>query len=109
MRRWLLAVFVLQLLWNMAGFAVVGHGHEREAGERLSVAMSVADVKATDGKGLVDLAHGLMDELPDLPETLLRRAPPKAIQAAAPGDSPRVSRGLPPPLPDALFRPPPRG
>lgn len=108
MRRWLLAVFVFQLFWSMAGFAIVGHAHEREPGGRPSVAVSLADVKATDGKGLVDLAHGLMDELPDLPDSLLRRSPPRALALKASADGRPLPHGLPPPLPVALYRPPPR-
>jgi len=106
MRRWLLAVFVLQLFWNMAGFAVMGHLHEREPADRLSVSVSVADVQATKGKGLVDQAHGLLDELPDLPDSLLDGAPSEAARNLAPAHIAWVQTGSPAPLPEALLRPP---
>lgn len=106
MRRWLLAVFVLQLFWNMAGFAVVGHLHEREPTDRPSVSVSVADVQATHGKGLIDQAHGLLDELPDLPDSLLYEAPSDATRSLAPAHIAWVQTGAPAPLPEALLRPP---
>lgn len=72
MRCWLLALFVLQLVWNTAGVAVVGLGVEHERPAHLTVAASAVDAHATEGKGLIDQAHGLLDELPDLPDSLHR-------------------------------------
>lgn len=106
--RVLLLVFLLQLFWNMAGFAVVGQLHAQALADPLSVAVSAADAQINDGKGLTDQAHGLLDELPDLPDTLLRRATTKWVAAAAPAHSGWVQMGVPDPLPEALFRPPQR-
>lgn len=106
MHRWLLVVFVLQLFWNMAGFAVVGTLHERAPPDRSLVAVSVADAQASEGKGLVDRAHGLLDELPDLPDTLLRRVASKAVAAAFPAHAGWVQIGSPAPPSEMLFRPP---
>jgi hypothetical protein len=103
MRRWLLAVFVLQLFWNMAGFAVVGHPHVAAPEGRNGVSVSAMDVFSTDGKGLVDRAHGLMDELPDLPDSLLRKVSTKAVTAAAPVHPRWVRSASPPPLPETLL------
>jgi hypothetical protein len=108
MRRWLLVVFVLQLFWNMAGFAVVGQLHAQAIADPLSVAVSAADAQINDGKGLVDKAHGLLDELPDLPDTLLRRVRTKVVAKPAPTHTGWVEVGSPDPLPEALFRPPQR-
>ncbi len=106
MRRWLLAVFVLQLFWNMAGFAVVGQLQAQALADPLSVAVSAADAQINDGKGLTDQAHGLLDELPDLPDSLLRRVIIKAVASQAPAHTGWVQIGSPDPLPEALFRPP---
>jgi hypothetical protein len=106
MRSWLLAVFVLQLLWNMAGVALVGHSHERLGDKGVYTSVSLADVKLTEGKGLVDSAHGLMDEVPELPDTLLRRSPLKAGLAPAQGHRSPLGDGLPAPWLDGVFRPP---
>lgn len=103
-----MAVFVLQLLWNMAGFAVVGSLHERSPSDPPPVSVSVFDAQANDGKGLADLAHGLLDELPDLPDSLLRWTAHRWGPAPTPPHTTRLSAGRPPPLPVALFRPPPR-
>lgn len=108
MRRWLLAVFVLQLFWNMAGFAVLGQPHAPATADPLSVAVSAADAQLHDGKGLTDQAHGLLDELPDLPDTLLRQRAPANLPAPAPVHTGWVQNGSPDPLPRALFRPPQR-
>ncbi len=108
MRRWLLAVFVLQLFWNMAGLAVMGGLRAHPPADPLSVAVSVADALAVEGKGLADQAHGLLDELPDLPDTLLRRSDPTPLPAPAPVHTGWVHNGSPDPLPRALFRPPQR-
>jgi len=106
MRRWLLAVFVLQLFWNIAGFAVMGHLHERQPADRPSVSVSVADVQSIDGKGLIDQAHGLLDELPDLPDSLLDRTPSEATRSLAPAYIAWVQRASPGPYSEALLRPP---
>lgn len=108
MRRSLLAVFVLQLFWNMAGFALVGHRYERAVTDRPSVAVSVADVQSIDGKGLVDQAHGLLDELPDLPDSLVCGSPCNAASGPTPTHMARVVKGAPAPSPEALLRPPQR-
>lgn len=108
MRRSLLVVFVLQLFWNMAGFAVVGHGYERTWTDRPSVSVSVADVQAIAGKGLVDQAHGLLDELPDLPDSLVCWRQPNTMPDPTPAHMACVGKGSPTPSPEALLRPPQR-
>jgi hypothetical protein len=109
MRQWLLAVFVLQMFWNMAGFAVLGQLHASAVADPLSVAVSVVDAQRHDGKGLTDQAHGLLDELPDLPDTLLRQAPIKTVAGLAPAYMGWVEVGTTDPWPETLFRPPQRG
>jgi hypothetical protein len=108
MRRWLLVVFVLQLCWNMAGFAVMGLVHEHPPSDDTTVAMSVVDAHANDAKGLADQAHGLLDEVPDLPDSLLRWSAPKWAGFPTPRHAARILSGRAPPLPEALFRPPPQ-
>lgn len=108
MRRWLLAVFVLQLFWNTAGFAVLGQPHAPAMADPLSVAVSAADAQLHDGKGLADQAHGLLDEVPDLPDTLLRRTSTKTVANPAPAHMGWVQVGASDPWPDTLYRPPQR-
>lgn len=110
MRRWLLAVFVLQLFWNVAGLAVPGPGHEHLAADRpaLSAAALLAPAQTPRPKGLADPTHALVDELPDLPDTLLRPATTKANKGPAPAHAGWVHAGSPAPLPDTLLRPPQR-
>jgi len=97
-------VFAFQLLWNMAGFTVVGFESTDTATQ--SVAISAADAHATLGKGLVDQAHGLIDDLPDLPDGAAQRSTPKPAHSFAPLRPWFVLAGLPPPTLDGLLRPP---
>ena len=108
MPRWLLAVFVLQLLWNLAGFPAVEHlnPHAQQAAEPSMTAGS--DTQSPVARGPGTAANGLLDELPDLPDTLLRRAPPKSSAAPAPAHTGWVQTGSPDALLEALFRPPAR-
>jgi|GEM_PF-4558801 hypothetical protein len=119
MPRWLLAVFVLQLLWNMAGFPAMGQPHERaEASEQTSTLASApasgqalvaawADPSVQAARGPGAAANGLLDELPDLPDTLLRRAAPRTPAGPTPSHTGWVHNGSPDALLRALFRPPP--
>jgi len=112
MRRWLLAVFVLQLFLNMAGLSVVEpwHAPGPDHGQHASVAQTPAGTPvSTKAKGLADQVHGLMDELPDLPDTLLRPAATKALAMSTPAHTGWVHAGADDPLPDTLLRPPQRG
>ncbi len=104
MRSWLLAVFVLQLLWNVAGIALVGQAHAHAEGAYTVV--SLADVQANEGKGLTDGAHGLADEVPDLSDTLLRRAPGACANLPHPAHRGQPSIGQLPPWLEGVFRPP---
>lgn len=108
MPRWLLAVFVLQLLWNLAGFPAVEHPHERAQAGEPAVTAGWADTQSPAARGPGAAANGLLDELPDLPDTLLRRATPKSSAAPTPAHTGWVQAGSPDALLDALFRPPPR-
>ena len=110
MRRWLLAVFMLQLFLNVAGFALPGQGQGDMLanGPVLSAAVLLSDAQTPRPKGLADPTHGLVDELPDLPDTLLRPAAARANKGPAPAHAGWVHAGSPAPLPDTLLRPPQR-
>lgn len=110
MRRWLLAVFMLQLFLNVVGFAVPvqgqGQGDMLANGPAPSAAVLLSDAQAPRPKGLADPTHGLVDDLPDLPDTLLRPAAARANKGPAPAHAGWVHAGSPAPLPDTLLRPP---
>lgn len=104
MRRGLIAIFCLQLIWNMAAYSVMGYDSASSAVP--TVSLSVADVHATPGKGLIDKAHGLADELPDLPDSAAPRSTPRLIHPLEPLHPLVVPAGLPLPMLDGLLRPP---
>ncbi len=106
MRRWLIALFAVQFLLGVAGFAIPDH----------IVDVPVAGLAAPDAgstapsqKGLADLAHALADELPDLPDTLQRHAAPALAHVLTPLHPQLRIGGLPAPLLEQPFRPPRRG
>lgn len=102
MRRCLLAVFVLHLLWNMAGVVIVAQPHERP-GDALN-----APLAGSLAHGLADQTHGLMDERPDLPDSMLRKAAARAGSPLASSHAEWTGTGRAAPWPDALLRPPQR-
>jgi hypothetical protein len=106
MPRWLLAVFVLQLLWNMAGFPAVEIPHKPTQAEWSSVSTASTDRQPQDNRGPSTAANGLLDELPDLPDSLLRWSTPKTAAMPAPAHSGWVQGGSPDALLEALLRPP---
>jgi hypothetical protein len=106
MPRWLLAVFVLQLLWNMAGFPAVKIPHEPALAEWTLVTTASTNQHQQDNRGPSTAANGLLDELPDLPDTLLRWSAPKSAPMPAPAHTGWVQIGSPDALLEALFRPP---
>lgn len=108
MPRWLLAVFVLQLLWNMAGFPVMEHPYGRVQAEGVTVASGSSEHQPTPARGPGAAANGLLDELPDLPDSLLRRVAPKPSTAPTPAHAGWVQSGALDALLEALYRPPPR-
>lgn len=109
MRRCLLAVFVLHLLWNMAGVVIVAQPHERpDDALNAPLAGSLAHDPSDNTKGLADQTHGLMDELPDLPDSMLRKATARTGSPLASSHAEWTGAGRADPLPDALFRPPQR-
>lgn len=74
-----------------------------------TVSISVADVHATPGKGLVDQAHGLVDDLPDLPDSVAPRSTSRLTHPVEPVRLWVVPTGLPLPALDGLLRPPQLG
>ncbi len=109
MRRCLLAVFVLHLLWNMAGVVIVARPHERP-GDALHAPLggSSAHAPVGDTQGLADRTHGLLDDVPDLPDSMLRIAAVRASSPLAGSHAGWSGTARADPLPDALFRPPQR-
>ena len=112
MRRWLIALFACHFLLGVVGFSIPDHIVDvpRAADALVKAASSdpFANPLAKSQKGLADLEHALGDELPDLPDTLQRRAAPLLSHVMTPARAhPRVA-GLPQPVLDGPFRPPRR-
>lgn len=110
MRRWLLALFCLQFFCSVSAFTFADTG----ALERTSYAMSEGveaspvspDMPMKTAASALDPTHGLMDDIPELPECL-DVALGEAI-VATPWDLPRdhlVAEWTPPAL-DGPQRPP---
>jgi hypothetical protein len=108
MRRWLIALFACHFLLGVVGFGISDHIVDVP---RVGVGASAADGTAQPAwgapiKGLNDLAHALADELPDLPDSLQRRAAPALSHVMTPTQPAATIAALPEPVLAGLFRPP---
>lgn len=106
MRRWLIALFAAHFLWGVIGFALPTLPADTPA---VAAAASPPGAAAPSTKGLADLEHALADELPDLPDTLQRRAALALAHVMTPVQPPWRAGTLPAPALDGPFRPPRRG
>jgi hypothetical protein len=108
MRRWLIALFAVQFLLGVAGFAIPDHIVDMPVA---GLAAPGADTGSTapSQKGLADLEHALADELPDLPDTLQRHAAPALAHVLTPLQAQWHAGNLPAPVLEEPFRPPRRG
>lgn len=111
MHRWLIAIFALHFLLNVSAFSL-GESSHRTTILALNNATTVptpaadcSDVR-TETPAQVPLKHGLMDELPDLPDTLSLSVS-VLKQPVEPGRAIRfMSAHGAPPLLDTPLRPP---
>ncbi|MGX5650112.1 hypothetical protein ACWKW4_07650 [Hydrogenophaga borbori] len=108
MRRWLIALFACHFLLGVVGFGIPDHIVDVPRAADALIDAGANHPLAKSQKGLADLEHALGDELPDLPDTLQRRAAPPLSHVMTPAQAP-ADRGPPPaPLLDGPFRPPRR-
>ncbi|HSX92890.1 MAG TPA: hypothetical protein VLG41_08215 [Hydrogenophaga sp.] len=108
MRRWLIALFACHFLLGVVGFNIPDHIVDVPRAADALVKAATSDPLAKSQKGLADLEHALGDELPDLPDTLQRRAAPLLSHVMTPARA-STNVGLPRwPLLDGPFRPPRR-
>lgn len=108
MRRWLIALFACHFLLGVIGFGIPDHIVDVPRAADALIDLASNDPLAKSQKGLADLEHALGDELPDLPDTLQRRAAPPLSHVMTPARAPTNVGLMPWPLLDAPFRPPRR-
>jgi hypothetical protein len=106
MRRWLIALFACHFLLGVVGFGIPDHIVDVPSASATSPAPAAASALGGSAKGLSDLAHALADELPDLPDSLQRRAAPLLSHVMRPTQPAATITRLPEPLLASLFRPP---
>lgn len=108
MRRWLIALFALHFLLGVVGFGIPDHIVDVPSASASPAGQ--ADPQALNGsaKGLKDLVHALADELPDLPDSLQRRAAPALSHVMTPTQPSATITSLPEPVLAGPFRPPRR-
>jgi hypothetical protein len=112
MHRWLIAIFALHFVLNVSAFSLGGAAPRDTELATANAASSPPPAVKSYGEAHaakpapLPFAHGLMDELPDLPDTLSLLVP-AFKQPVEPGRATRfrvVRRG--PPMLDTPLRPP---
>lgn len=108
MRRCLIAIFALHFFLSVSAFAF-GDGPSKVATGVAAAAQSTAEqTSEAPGLGLADASanHALVDELPDLPDSLPRS---RVVQKPPVDGGPFIGyrqRAAPPPSLEGLLRPP---
>lgn len=108
MRRWLIALFACHFLLGVVGFGIPDHIIDVPRAADALIDAAASEPIAKSQKGLADLEHALGDELPDLPDSLQRRATPPLSHVMTPTRAPTDLGPPTPPLLDGPFRPPRR-
>lgn len=110
MRRWLLALFALQFFCSVSAFTFANtdalEPPAHAAGLLVEVSKDSSDVALSSTPSAFDAVHGLLDDIPEMPECL--DVDLGATIAATPWETPRgrlVTEWLPPAL-DGPQRPP---
>jgi hypothetical protein len=108
MRRCLIAIFALHFFLSVSAFALGDWAYEVAPGGSpvaLSQAVQAPEAPAS-GATDASASHALVDELPDLPDSLPRS---RAVQKPPVDGGPFIGyrqRAAPPPSLDGLLRPP---
>ncbi len=110
MRRWLLALFALQFFCSVSAFTFANtdalEPPAHAAGLLVEVSKDSSDVALSSTPSALDAVHGLLDDIPELPECL--DVSLGVMATATPWDLPRdhlVAEWIPPAL-DGPQRPP---
>lgn len=110
MRRCLIAIFALHFFLSVSAFAFGDWAHERVVGSADAVSSAMLQATEAPAPGAADASasHALVDELPDLPDSLPRT---RAVQKPPVDGGPFVGyrqHAAPPPSLEGLLRPPQR-
>lgn len=108
MRRCFIAIFALHFLLSVSAFAFGDRAQDAVSGVSAATLLPVAQASDAPASGAVDASthHALVDELPDLPDSLPRT---RAVQKPPVDGAPFIGyrhRAAPPPSLDGLLRPP---
>lgn len=106
MRRWLIALFAVHFLLGVVGFGIPDHIVDVPSAAAAPLSDAAQAPLSGSAKGLQDLVHALADELPDLPDSLQRRATPDLSHVMTPTQPPATIARLPQPVLAGPFRPP---